>query len=293
MFMANKEKDVKTVSVVIPCYNDGLYIEEAIESVKAQTYGDIEIIVVDDGSTDKRTLDVLESFDDEIIVLHSANKGPAAARNLGVRKACGTYILPLDADDKIDKTYIQKAVDIIETDPNIGAVYCYGELFGDANGRWLLRDYSFEEMIIDNIVFVTALYRKDDWKKVGGYSECFKHGIEDYDYWLSILELGKEIYQIKETLFYYRIKNVSRTTKFNDNVTALQETYDMLYDRHKGLYLNHIDLYCKSMRRKLIDRIVYARQLENTLALKKCIDKFPVIKRIAKYVYKKVMGVKK
>ena len=279
---------MKQVSVIIPCFNDGQYINEAIESVRTQTYKNIEIIVCDDGSTEKNTLLILEKCEQEgIKVLHLKNNGPASARNRGIEKASGEYILPLDADDKIDKTYIEKAVKIIESDINIGVVYCYADLFGVKTGRWLLPNYSFEEMLVDNIVFVTALFRKKDWITVGGFCENFTHGIEDYDFWLSILELGKEIYQIPEVLFYYRIKSVSRTTKFSNDIIALKDMYDLIYDRHKLLYKNNMDLYCKSLRQALIGRIIYIRKLEEVLTLKSKIDKLPKVKKVLKYIYKK------
>lgn len=279
---------MEQVSVIIPCFNDGKYIKEAIQSIELQTYKNIEIIICDDGSTDKETLLRLEEYKKKNIkVLHLSNGGPARARNKGIEIANGEYILPLDADDKIDKTYIEKAVKIIKENDDIGVVYCYADLFGCQSGRWLLPDYSFGEMLVDNIVFVTALFRKDDWKKVGGFCEKFKHGIEDYDFWLSILELNKKIYQIPEVLFHYRIKSISRTTKFNGDIQALQNTYDLIYDRHKLLYKKNMDLYCKELRKTLIGRIVYIRTLEEALSLKNKINRFPKLKKILKYIYKK------
>lgn len=283
------------VSVIIPCFNDGKYIEEAIVSVRNQTYDDIEIIICDDGSTDDFTLAVLRQLESENIrVLHLQNGGPAYARNRGIEIAKGRFILPLDADDKIERTYIEKAVKIIKLDEQIGAVYCYAQLFDKQSGRWLLPDYSVEEMLVDNIVFVTALFRKDDWSKVGGFCEDFKYGIEDYDFWLSILGLDKRIVQIPEVLFFYRIKGASRTTKFNNDVNAIKETYNLIYERHKSLYQKNIDLYCKALRHALIGRIVYSRQLEEVADLKNKLNRCPALKRILKYIYKKLFkGVRK
>lgn len=284
---------MKRVSVIIPCFNDGQYINEAIQSVKLQTYKNIEIIICDDGSTEDNTLLILEKYKQEgIQVLHLKNNGPASARNKGIEIASGEYILPLDADDKIEETYIEKAVKIIESDMNIGVVYCYADLFGAKTGRWVLPSYSFEEMLVDNIVFVTALFRKQDWKTVGGFCEDFTHGIEDYDFWLSILELGRRIYQIPEVLFYYRIKSISRTTKFSNDIMALKDMYNLIYDRHKLLYKNNMDIYCKSLRQSLIKQTVYIRKLEEMFSLKNKfknkIDKFPKIKRMLKFIYKKI-----
>lgn len=278
------------VSVIIPCFNDGKYIEEAIESVERQTYLNIEIIICDDGSTDRDTLLLLSKLKKNgLIVIHLNNSGPATARNKGIEVASGKYILPLDADDKIDKTYIEKAVKIIESDTDIGVVYCQAELFGKKKGKWLLPNYSFDKMIIDNIVFVTALFRKDDWVKVGGYCEDFEHGVEDYDFWLSILELGKKIVQIPEILFFYRIKRISRTSKFNSRIENLQNTYDLIYIRHRKLYMENVDLYCKSLRRVLIEKIVYIRNFQKLFMFIEKLNRFPRIKRVLKKIYNKFL----
>lgn len=276
------------VCVVIPCYNDGMYLKESIESVKKQTYSNIEIIVIDDGSTDKITVKVLENLDSDITVIRTNNKGPANARNIGINNTDAKYILPLDADDKIAENYIEKAVSILEKDETVGVVYCQAELFGELTGRWQLPDYSLEEMLVDNIVFVTALFRKSDWVTIGGFSEDFKSGIEDYDFWLSMLELDYKIIQIPEVLFYYRIKKVSRTTMFNENHKAVYETYDHIFDKHKNLYNKYFDIYCKSLRRKLIGRIIYVRQLEECLKVKSFFDKFPKLKSLVKKIYRKL-----
>lgn len=114
----------------------------------------------------------------------------------------------------IDKTYIEKAVKKIEENDNIGIVYCKAKKFGKLNQVWDLPEFSLQEILHGNIIFVTALFRKSDWGTVGGFSEELVYGIEDYDFWLSILELGRDVYQIPEILFYYRIRNNSRNIKF-------------------------------------------------------------------------------
>lgn len=188
------------VSIIMPCYNDGAYIEEAIASVKAQTYKDIELIVVDDGSNDDHTLKVLNDkvTDSDIKLIRTNRLRPAGARNAGIAEATGKYILPLDSDDTIEPDYVEKAVNILNTNNHIGVVYCYADLFGERSGRWDLPNYSLEKMLLDNIVFVTAMFYKEDWEKVGGFNTNMEHGMEDYDFWLSLLELGREIYQIPE-----------------------------------------------------------------------------------------------
>ncbi|MBQ9210981.1 MAG: glycosyltransferase family 2 protein [Clostridia bacterium] len=245
----------------MPCYNDGQYIQETIQSLKEQIWKDIELIIIDDGSDDAQTIQVLREIEyPRMQLMHTDHIGPAAARNRGIQAATGKYIFPLDADDLIEKEYISRAVQVMEKHPNMGIVYCHGDLFGEQTGKWDLPDYNFRTLLQDNIIFVTSLFRKADWEEVGGFCEELKAGMEDYDLWLSILGLGREVYQFPETYFHYRIKPVSRTTKFQQSDEAVQETYVQLYERHKDLILQHIDEYCIDLRRTMIDQLRQNRQ---------------------------------
>jgi glycosyltransferase involved in cell wall biosynthesis len=253
----------------MPCHNDGAYLNESISSVTTQTYPNWELILINDGSTDPETNYIIDTLKiPNLTVLHTSQDGPAQARNLGIETAKGIYILPLDADDKIDPSYIAKAVSAMEKNEYLGAVYCFADLFGEKSGVWDLPRYSLDKMLLDNIVFVSALFRKSDWLTVGGFCIDFMHGMEDYDFFLSLLQLGKDIYQIPETLFYYRIKPASRTTTFTGNTQAVLDTYKMLYVRHKALYEKHMDIYCLEMRRALLKSIAELKALsENASAI--------------------------
>jgi len=240
----------------MPCYNDGVYIQKSINSVLGQTYKNIELIIVNDGSTDKNTLDILETLnDDRINVYHTNRLKPAGARNYGIKQSRGEYILPLDADDIIDFSYVEKAEKVLSGDQRIGAVYCEAELFGKKKGKWKLQEYSLKRMLVDNIVFVTTLFRKEDWQQIGGFDESLQYGMEDYDFWLSILEMGKDIYQIPEVLFYYRIKSDSRTTQFMRDKEKIKETYLKIYKNHPKLYQNYKEEYAVALRNAYIDKV--------------------------------------
>ena len=131
--------NLETVSVIMPCYNDGKYIGQAVESIKLQTYQHIELIIADDGSDDKETLYALKdiSFPNKKII-QTNHVGPAIARSKCIAAASGSFILPLDADDIIDSTYIEKAVKVLEDNPAIGIVYCQAAFFGEKSGKWEL-----------------------------------------------------------------------------------------------------------------------------------------------------------
>lgn len=279
---------MEKVSIIMPCYNDGQYIEEAVASVLDQTYKNLEIIIIDDGSDDKHTLEVIGKISNEKIrVYHTEHLGPAGARNYGINMADGRYILPVDSDDKIEPTYIEKAVTILKNNPHIGVVYCEADLFGEKSGKWDLPNYSFDTMLLDNIVFVTAMFYKEDWEQVGGFNTYMDMGMEDYDFWLSILALGKEIYQIPEILFHYRIKKVSRTTQFMDNSMQVKEIYTRMYGNHKAFYLKNAEKYAIILRNALIEQTFLRRRYEFELEEIKARMDQPLIKKIISKLNKK------
>ncbi|MCI8875050.1 MAG: glycosyltransferase [Lachnospiraceae bacterium] len=273
---------MEKVSVIMPCYNDGKYIEEAVESVFAQTYKNIELIVIDDGSDEQETIDILNRLGDRIVLLKTNHLRPAGARNYGITRATGKYILPVDSDDKIDSTYVAKAVEILEKNQNIGVVYCEADLFGEKSGKWDLPSYSFDKMLLDNVVFVTALFYREDWEKVGGFNTHMLAGMEDYDFWLAILALGKEIYQIPEILFHYRIKPVSRTTGFQSDYVQMQATYRQIYDNHKEFFEKNSEEYAKVLRDALIEQIAIRMKYEKVFEKVQKYYKWPIIGRILK-----------
>lgn len=277
------------VSIIMPCYNDGKYLEEAVASVRAQTYPDIELIIIDDGSTDPQTIEILEQMQSEptLNLIRTNRLRPAGARNAGIKVATGKYILPLDADDTIDPFYVEKAVNILQNNQEVGVVYCYADLFGDKSGRWDLPNYSLEKMLLDNIVFVTAMFYKEDWEKVGGFNTSMEHGMEDYDFWLSLLEIGREIYQIPEVLFHYRIKPSSRTTEFMNDINIVKRTYRDIYLSHPGLYEKYKKEYALILRDAVIEQIFLNRALQEGISILEKIKRIPILKSIVKkYIMK-------
>src|SRR5574344_577910 len=129
------------VSIIIPCYNQGKYMKDALNSAINQTYHDIEIVCVNDGSTDN-SAEIIENFSKSynniIFINEKENSGVVRARNLAIERASGEFILPLDADDKIESTYVEKAVKILENKGDVGIVYCRAKFFGEKNEEWLL-----------------------------------------------------------------------------------------------------------------------------------------------------------
>ena len=229
------------VSVIMPCFNQGQFIEEAVESIIAQTFTPVEIIIINDGSTDIETVRLLNHYQKpNVSVIHTENRGPSAARNVGIYQAKGQYILPVDADDRIAPTYLEKAVPILASQPEIGIVYTQAELFGAKTGSFDLPPYQFPDILLGNMIFNSSLYRKADWEKVGGYNENMVCGWEDYDFWLSILELGKDVFRIPEVLYYHREVANSRSEQMTQEHWV--KSYTQIFANHPQLYSDHIDI---------------------------------------------------
>jgi glycosyltransferase involved in cell wall biosynthesis len=228
-----------TVSVIVPCYNQGQYLDEAVDSILAQTYQNFEIIIINDGSTESETIDILKTYNKpKTTVIHTDNQGISSARNHAIKISRGKYILPLDADDKIGSTYFNEAVELLETKEHLGIVYCEAEFFGNKTDKWELPEYKFPNILLYNVIFNSGFFRKSDWEKVGGYNPNMTYGWEDYDFWLSILELGREVYRIPKVLFFYRQKSCSRS--------KLMERDSYIYS-YTQLFKNHPELYSKNI----------------------------------------------
>lgn len=234
------------ISVVIPCYNQGVFLTEAVQSVLDQTYSDFEIVVVDDGSTDFETLSILDRIDHPLIkVLKTANGGLATARNRGIAASTGAIILPLDADDLIAPTYLEKGVKVFDGDSGAGVVYSMADKFGAVNGLWHLPEYSPRLIVKENMVFCSAMFHRKLWERVGGYNINMKHGWEDWDFWLSFCELGIRFVRIPEVLFHYRIRENSMTGSM---------VYGQKFRMMSQLFLNHPRLYMRQALAMLLER---------------------------------------
>lgn len=234
IFPSGKHMD-PIVSVVIPCYNYGEFVEDAINSCLNSTFQEIEIIVVNNGSTDPFTIETLNRLDKpKTRVVHiEKNIGLPYGRNFGIKAAKGKYILPLDADDKIHSTYIEKAYRVMEDKPQVGFVTCGMEYFGDDYWVWMPPPFDFDRLLLQNYVNVASLFRKKAWQDVGGYNESMLDGYEDWDFWISLAEKGWLGDTIEEVLFFYR-----RHGKTMSHDAG--QKHEFIY---KQIQANHPDLY--------------------------------------------------
>ncbi len=230
------------VSIIMPSYNQAIFLEEAVESVLKNSYPNWELIIVNDGSTDKTSqvgMELALKYPEQITFIDQENQGPAVARNHGIEKSAGKYILPLDGDDKISPEYIKEAVKTLESNPEVKVVYCEAEKFGAESGKWKLKPFSLPALAKDNMIFVSAIYRKSDWERIGGYDEKMSLGWEDWEFWINMLKSGGKVVKLPLTGFYYRIRKNSRRKSVNNETK--QKTIDLINQKHKDFLFQYLN----------------------------------------------------
>ena len=222
------------VSVIIPVYNMEKYLAETIDSVLESTYPEVEIILVDDGSSDN-SVEIAQKYADNnsrIKCFTQQNAGAAAARNHAIRKAAGAYILPVDADDKIAADYIEKAVEVLIHNPAVKVVGSNAVFFGEKEGVWILPEFDLKLLARKNLINNCSMYRKNDWEKAGGYCEQLR-GREDWDFWISMLKDGGKVHRLPITGLYYRIRKNSKRVLARK---WKKELIDTLNERHAAFF---------------------------------------------------------
>jgi len=229
------------ISVVIPCYNHGMYVGEAIESVLAQTVQNFEILVVDDGSTDEATRKLLASAAwPRTQVFRTENRGLAAARNFLIERSRGQFLCALDADDKLHPQYLEKTLGQLERDPALTFVSTRLQMFGDED-RLFPADTRCDlpTLLADCPVFSAALVRRAAVDAVGGYDEAMLQGDEDWDLWISLLEAGGHGVILPDVLFYYRRRRGSMCDLCTRGDTHLK-LIEYLVRKHQSSYRAHV-----------------------------------------------------
>jgi glycosyltransferase involved in cell wall biosynthesis len=226
------------VSVVIPTYNYGRYVVDAVESVLAQTYADYEIIVVDDGSTDD-TSSRLEPFRDRLRYLRQENQGLSAARNRGIAAARGELIGLLDSDDRWHPRFLEFMAPCFENDPNL-ALLGSSSIFS-AECRWVetleselnVSDLSVESFLTTHpIAPSAAMFRRDVLDTVGLFDITLR-SVEDRDLWIRIAMVARAAH-LKVPLVWVRVHGASMSSAAN---AAKMEHYDFLVLRRAfGIY---------------------------------------------------------
>lgn len=228
------------VSVVIPCFNHGRYLDEAVGSVLAQTLGDFEIVVVDDGSTDAFTSEMLATYErPKTRVIRQRNQGLGAARNNGIRETSAPFVCCLDADDRIRPRYLERTVEILDRRAEVGIAATHAHGFGARELLWQCGPCRIPEMLFGNKIVCSSLFRREGWEKVGGYREDLEVA-EDWDFWLSLLQLGYLGEVVPEALFEWRIRDDSMWHSDAHDPGLMGRINRAVWEGHAPLYIAHL-----------------------------------------------------
>ena len=234
---ADKPTHFPKVSVIIPCYNYGHYLTEAVYSVLHQTYQNFEIIIVNDGSTDN-SQEIAEKIiarnnNYSISLISTENSGkPAISRNRGISAARGEYILCLDADDLIMPTMLEMCVDYLDVYESISIVYTDQIKFNESGSSLIEQpEYEFGRLLRENFLNYCALFRKKAWIDVGGYADDV--GYEDWDFWISCAEKGYIGKHLPQPLFAYRFHGAGQYSK---DVNRHNKILAQIYLKHAIYY---------------------------------------------------------
>lgn len=227
-------------SIIIPCYNQSEYLDECLQSVINQTYDQWECIIVNDGSSDKTEEIALEwtKKDGRFSYFLKLNGGLSSARNFGIRKSDGNYILPLDADDKISDNYLELALKIFEKDSEVKLVYGQAEFFEAKNEPWFLINFDYKKILLGNHIYCSNIYSRSLIEDNKIYDENMKDGFEDWEFLIRKLD-GVKVIRVPETVFYYRIKENSMMQSLNANKIKKVNTKIYIYKKNIAKYKKH------------------------------------------------------
>jgi glycosyltransferase involved in cell wall biosynthesis len=244
-----KNSRLMELSVVIPCYNHGAYIDEAINSVSVIKGLSYEIIILDDGSDDPETISVLQELKNKgLNVYRHENRGLAFTRNRGIELSRGEFILPLDADNKIEADYVYKALPLLRSG-EFDVVYARPFLFGElTNDRYFeTKAFDIDHLAIENYIDACAIFRKQVWESTGGYDLSMPYaGQEDWEFWINAYFRGFRFRFIDEQLYHYRILKNSMIAQTSALDKGVQNRL-YVFQKHAGSFMTrYADLYYRS-----------------------------------------------
>lgn len=212
------------VSIIIPIYNYGIQFERTLQSIFASTYKNIEVVIVNDGSTDFYVNLKLDSIKNHpnIKIINQENQGPSNARNNGIKNSIGQYILPLDADDMIIPEYIDTCVKILNKNKKISPVYCDTIHIGEMQGIEKRPEWSMEQLKNGPFIVNCSMFHREAFDICNGFDETLM-GWEDYDFWIRMGLNGYVGKRIQKPMFVYFHHESTGTvsTEANKNIREL------------------------------------------------------------------------
>ncbi|MDD2553416.1 MAG: glycosyltransferase [Desulfotomaculaceae bacterium] len=231
------------LSVVIPYYNMGSYIDDALQSALNNTYRPIEILIINDGSNELSSLDKLLEIESagiaEVRVVHIENRGLAAVRNFGAEQAKGEYLAFLDADDMVEKDFFSRCIDVLKRYDNVSLVYSWLRYFEAAQGCFIANNLEFPFLLAHNLAAVICVLKRADFLSYAVNKPRMSYGMEDYESWISLYESGRLGVCIPELLARYRVRADSMFRSMNDNQILFM--HDEIVRLHPAAYQRYGD----------------------------------------------------
>lgn len=240
--------DRPRATVVIPCFNHGRFVADAVRSAIAQTDADVRVVVIDDGSTDPASVAACAataSLGKNVLVKRQENRGLPAARNAGALiardEAWGEYLVFLDADDWIEPSFVSRLHQALLADraPEVSHAFCQEQLVELGTGVWRVPEWDPILLLVTNLHPVTTLIRREAFERVGGFDETLTQGYEDWDFWIRLSGLGYRGVRVREPLFVWR--------RHSENTMAMAAAKRHA-SLHDGMMRRHSDLYARHAR---------------------------------------------
>lgn len=234
-----------SVSVIITCYNLGKYLPTAVKSVLKQTRKADEIIIVDDGSNDGYTKQVLADLAinyPQLQIISIENSSAANARNVGIKASTGNYLCCLDADDKLHPTYLQKCLAVFAQKKqcrSLGIVTSDYRHFGLSHDYVRSGEYNPIALAASGQFHVASLFKRECWQKTGGYCRQIT-GCEDWEFWLRVVAAGYQWAVVHEAIFYYRNRagsksKISQQRRRQLNKQIMQHNHNFYCQHHQEI----------------------------------------------------------
>ena len=226
------------VSVVVPCYSGGRFLDALAASLARQTFRDFETIIVDDGSTDPLTLSKLAVLGASARVIRQDNRGPSAARNAGVRAARADILFMLDCDDTVEPSFLAETVPLLQAAPReVGMVFTDLRLVGAETGI-VPRYFNRFDLLFTNTLSSGLVLRKDVWRAVGGYDESMREGYEDWDFSLRLAAAGYRGIEVEKPLYVYHIADEDEDSRSSgvDHKRLYGRLWRDIRTKHAALY---------------------------------------------------------
>lgn len=235
--LVNEDSVAGLLSIVIPFYNLGNYIQDTIDCLQQISYTSTEVIIVDDGSSDKKSINMLEEIKQNfpVKIIKQNNHGLSAARNAGAKHSKGEFLAFLDADDMVKPTYYQRAIEVLNTYNNVSFVGCWAQYFGASTDTWPTFNPEPPYLLCHNMINSSALvYKRNHFLQFGLNDSKMIYGMEDYESVIAMVKNGARGVAFPELWWQYRIRKDSMAQAFNKNKELY--LYRLISKKHTDFY---------------------------------------------------------